>query len=364
MMKFCTKLLLLFSFVLITKKAQAQLAGPSLFSEVKSINPALISNRKQGQYTLIANTGTFEKNQDIDQSQEADLNSSISGLSFFRGGKGSGFITTELSIISQTGTREIKFRGSDPIDFNSDITSSYAQLSFSLGSYLGIGITKQSFLLDQNFYMDFSGSIFDSDEKIDRDSLGIKVGALVPLGIMRLGIYYEIASVDQEVSSERPSLPESSISRQNKIIGIGLGFVTNNFHLEFGVEQFLNPEKGLLEEDSSPDPDPRNRLSLTIETKLWGLAVGYTGRMYQDGYQDPEDTVINQLIYENSVEDRVEHIINFSLGGSSGLSFGGSFSFSETEGDEINPMEPISLGNTYKTKTKQVGLMAKLGYVW
>jgi hypothetical protein len=83
-----------------------------------------------------------------------------------------------------------------------------------------------------------------------------------------------------------------------------------------------------------------------------------------DGYQDQEKTVVNQLIYGNNTEDRLEHIVNFSFGGDAGLSVGGSFTLSETEGEEVSPMEPVSLNRQYKTVTKQVGVMVKVGYVF
>lgn len=354
----------LFSLLFLCVEAQAQLAASSLFSEVKSINPALISSRRQGQYTFIASSDSYEKNQEISEDKEAILDSKISGVSFFRGGKSSGFITTELSLITQSGNREIKISEPDPVNMDSDINFTYAQLAFSLGRYIGMGITKQDFLLDQKFAMNFGGTDYNSDEEIKRSSLGLKIGALIPIGAIRASVYYEVVSVTQEVKSERPALPESSTNPQNKFIGIGLGYVSSNFHFEVGLEQFLNPEKGLQEPEEDPEPSSRNRLSLTLESKLYGLTLGYTGRIYEDGYLDPEQTVVNQLIYGNSLEDRTEHIINFSLGGSSGLSLGGSITYSETEGEEISPIEPAALNRKYKTKTTQMGAMVKLGYVW
>ena len=44
--------------------------------------------------------------------------------------------------------------------------------------------------------------------------------------------------------------------------------------------------------------------------------------------------------------------------------YGGSVTDSETEGDEISPIESAALENLYKTKTKQFAAMLKLGYVW
>jgi hypothetical protein len=69
---------------------------------------------------------------------------------------------------------------------DSVIEFNYFQFGFSLGEYIALAVTSQSFVLDQEFYMDMSGYIYESDEKITRDSLGLKVGAAIPLGALRV----------------------------------------------------------------------------------------------------------------------------------------------------------------------------------
>lgn len=361
------KKLITFLFLSVTimpSQVFAQMAAASLFSEMKSINPAVILGRQKGQYTLVGTKDNYEKTQDISEAVDAELESEITGFSFFRGGKMGGLITTELTLISQAGERDIKFRGSDPIDMTSEVNFTYTQFAFSLGQHLGFAITNQSYKLDQKFSLDMGGTLLESDEEITRDSVGMKVGLVYPIGILRLAAYYEVVNADQEVKSERPALPESSTSPENIFVGVGVGVVTPNFHFEVSVEQFQNPELGLLEPEDADDPDPRTRMSLTVEGKVFGITLGYTGRQYNDGYLDQEQTVTNQLVFGNSLESRIEHIVNFSLGGESGLSFGGSFSISEVEGEEPSPIEPAALENKYDTTSKHMGVMAKVGYVW
>jgi hypothetical protein len=80
----------------------------------------------------------------------------------------------------------------------------------------------------------------------------------------------------QKVESERPALPESDTEPMNKFVGIGVGIVTGSYHFEIGLEQLLNPDKGLQEAEEDPEPDARNRISVTIEGKIFGIRLGYT----------------------------------------------------------------------------------------
>lgn len=342
----------------------AQMASASLFSEMKSINPAVIGGRQRGQYTLVGNIDKYDKTQIISDVETATLDSKITGLSIFRGGNKGGLITTEMCGIFQSGNRNIKFRGNDPIDFTSDISFNFFQLGIGVSDFFGVQLTKQSFTLKQLFLMNFAGTLLTSHEKIARDSSGIKIGAGLPLGPLRLTTYYELQLAKQVVTSERPALPSSSTKPSNRFLGVAGGIATDRFHFELGLERFLNPERGLLEPTDSPAPAARDRLSGTIEMKLGTVALGYTGRLYKDGYQDQEQTVVNQLIYGNSTANRIEHIVNFSLGASQGLSFGGSLTYSKSKGEEQSPAAPASLNQKYVTTSKQVGLMAKVGYVW
>lgn len=337
------------------------MAAASLFSEMKSVNPAVIGGRQTGQYSLVLHSDKYEKDQEISESETAKMESSISGFSGFIGGKSGSFITTELVVILQTGDREMLFRGgADDFDITADVSYNQIELGIGISKYFGVTLSRQGFKLDQKF----KATDINSDESISRSSLGLKLGSVLPLGPLRFSAYYEMISATQDVVSERPALPESSTKPKNTFIGLGFGIVTKGFHAELALERFLDPEKGLLEPEEDPDPDAKNRISATIEFTMGSLALGYTGRLYQDGYKNQDQTIMNQLIYANSSEDRLEHNINFSLGADKGFSFGGSVTYSKTEGDEKNPIEPSAIKTKYPTKSTQLGAMAKIGYVW
>jgi len=354
--------------LLMSSPAHSQMAAASLFSEMKSINPAVVGGRTFGQYTFIGNSDKYEKSQVINESENSKLDSKITGFSAFRGGKKGGFITTEASFILQSGSRSLLIEGgADNFDISSDVTFYQIQVAVAFWNFLGLQFTKQDFELEQKFIFDQGATgddVIISNENITRDSLGVKIGLSLPLGPLRFSTYYEIMSADQVVISTRPSLPAGSSSPNGRFVGVGVGLLTKAFHFEVAVERFMNPELGLQEEATAPAPEPRNRLTGTIEAKVFGVAVGYTGRLYQEGYRDQDQTVVNQLIYGNSLEDRIEHNVNFSLSKDKGFAFGGSLIYSKVTGEEQSPIEPASLKQNYPTESKQVGFMIKLGYVW
>lgn len=345
--------------------AKAQMAAPSIFSEMKSVNPAVINHRPIGQFTAAFNNDNFKKQQDLD-TQDSTLKASANGFSVFRGAKGAGFLSTETSIIIQTGKRNVEIRNGDPlIDFDSKIDYKQIKLGAGIGQIFGAEIIFEDFKVDQSFEFKQEGSeTLTSDESIKRNSLGAKLGFALPLGPVRFGAYYQMDSAHQIVKSTRPALPESDTKPKNKFVGISLGIKTTSFHTEFGYEKFLNPEKGLQEPPEDPAPSARNKLSATIEFKIGSLALGYTGRLYQDGYKNPDQTVVNQLIYENNLEDRLEHNFNFSLGSDKGMSFGASATYSKLKGDERSPLNPAAIKTLYPTTSTEFGLMAKVGYTW
>ena len=103
------------------------------------------------------------------------------------------------------------------------------------------------------------------------------------------------------------------------------------------------------------------RIAGTAEFRISGIRLGYTGRAYINGYFDQEKQLYNSLIFLATEDMRIEHIVNFSLGGDKGLSFSGSFSMSEIENKEpITLTEPIS----YPTKTELMVISANVGYAF
>jgi hypothetical protein len=101
-----------------------------------------------------------------------------------------------------------------------------------------------------------------------------------------------------------------------------------------------------------------------METKLGALTLGYKGMAFRGQYIDLDKIIPTQLVYSNAGADiRLEHVVNFSIGGSSGWSFGGSGSYSNTTTKEKSS---VFIGNKelYITKITELAVAAKISYVY
>lgn len=150
--------------------------------------------------------------------------------------------------------------------------------------------------------------------------------------------------------------------------GFALGIIGNKFQFAFGYEApLIDPDsvapEGAEVEQGPKEPTP-TRLSFLIETKFGVITLGYKFAQYTGRFTEIKNLLPSQLLYPNAGnEPRVEHTVNFSLGGSKGLSFGVSAFLSETETQESS----ILIANSQdklNTTTKAQGVAVKLGYVF
>lgn len=94
--------LVLIPFLFLSSTAMAQMTLPSVFPDMKSVNPAVISLRKLGHVRLSAEVQNIKKEQNVTELNGTPFvyddksTVTLSNINFFRGGKGNGFTTESI----------------------------------------------------------------------------------------------------------------------------------------------------------------------------------------------------------------------------------------------------------------------------
>ena len=127
-----------------------------------------------------------------------------------------------------------------------------------------------------------------------RSNVTNKVGQF--LKFLKIAAFYEQASLPEDVDEFvlMTGINRYSVSRKASMVGAGVGFESKKFHMEAGYEMILSSDD--LNGSST-------RLSGTIEYQVWKIALGYTGRIYQDGFQSNESLVYNEMVYPEQVNE-------------------------------------------------------------
>jgi hypothetical protein len=127
------------------------MALPSVFPEMRMVNPALISHRRAGNIRLSALSNNITKSQDLTTlngnafSAKESSKISYTDGTFFRGGK-SGNVTTEFLVDYCKGKRTTTLTDSAKANssISTEATSNYASLGLGAGSF-GIDLHYVSF---------------------------------------------------------------------------------------------------------------------------------------------------------------------------------------------------------------------------
>jgi hypothetical protein len=105
------------------------------------------------------------------------------------------------------------------------------------------------------------------------------------------------------------------------------------------------------------------KISFLAEAKLGFLTLGYKGMAFKGNFIDFDKIVPLQLVYSNpDSKIRLEHIINFSFGGSTGWSFGGSGSYSKA--DKKEKSSTFGSSELYPTKVTELSASLKASFVY
>jgi hypothetical protein len=346
----------------------AQMALPSVFPEMRTINPAVVSLRKSGNMRLSALSDNIKKNQPITILNGVPFNASedskISFLdgNFFYGGKGGG-LTTELSADYTTGKRATTLTDNvgGTSTFNTNAASNYVSLAMGAGA-LGLGLHYIGFKSDYAFSQTVNETPFNSNVTQKLTIIGVKPGIIIGGPSLSLGITAEFDKLKSTITSNPPMPTSGGTPDSFKYVGIALATGGANSVFEIGVEADPITDPGTNPSTNEKLPMPM-KISFLAETKLASLTLGYKGMAFKGQYMDLDKIIPTQLVYsEPSTDFRLEHIFNFSFGGSTGWSFGGSASYSNATKKEKSSF--FGSRELYDTKITEYSAAAKMSYVF
>lgn len=334
---------------------------PSVFPEMKAVNPAVLSLRKAGSLRATAQLDNIKKIQRItsldatpfivNESSKIDL----INANLFRSGRGGG-ITTEFSADYTTGEKEttLKDATTNTSSFVTKASSGYVNFAVGIPQKMGVAVTYVDYKSSYTINELVNGTRYNSSASNKTTITGIKPGIILGTSAASLGLHFEYDKLKHsDIGSRAPN--------SQKIIGAALGIGSPNFLLEFGVEidPFTKVETDpVLQIEESPTP---MKLSLLAETKIYKLTLGYKGMAFKGPYTDLDRIIQNQLVFGNmGQKTRLEHVVNFSLGSSSGMTYGASGSYSKT-----NTLEKSNIfisNNKHNTETKAMSVSVKIGH--
>lgn len=331
---------------LILPSIQAQIASASLFREMRSQNPAVITQRPAATLSIALKRDQVDKEQDVTGTTYTESTSDIgiTTSSFFYGGKGGG-ITTEFSGELSSGKKTDKVFTSGASE-NTTQEADMMVFSGNIGlmKFLGIGIMRVSEDRTQ------SGT---STASYETTVTAATVGTYFNLGL-DIGLFYTSTTFESTGQfSGSPVTQKFDMPR----IGAGVGKTGKTYHFEIGYVTDLNE----ISEDQGGGAGAGTNVATykpskffgAFEFKLGKIMLGVTTNYYRDGFFDFNNLMYYTMVLSANKEDRLENTFNFSLGGDKGHSFSVSVSYSTVESQELPPN--LSSGTKYKTTSKIVG---------
>lgn len=353
------KKIIIICFVLFTHIANAQMASGSLFSSMKSINPAVIGKRPAGQITAIAKKVKIEKEQQFTSpfSGKTVINADLDSYNLFRGGKGGGFLTSEILVDSTSGTRKtVLYDTNSTFTFDDKVSSTFGDLGIALGSILGFSYAHIGYDYSQNASGSIGGSVLTFNNKIKLNQDDLKIGLAYTLFGLDMGLFWQNIIGKREAVSNGTT---SSAKTTDSILGLGLGFSRSFYHFEAGYERNLKAKTDLANISYTA-----SRISGTTELKLGNFSFGYTGLYYQGGFEDLSTLLHDQMAYTTSQYDpRLENIFNFAYGASTGLSISGSMSSTKIKNQEKSILF-ANVSQKFDTTTSVKTYSVQIGYVF
>lgn len=364
--------------VLYSSSSLAQMASPSIFPTMKSVNPSILGSRGQSQFTTIASRDDIEKKYDLSTLGSGETEMTINNMSLYYGGKGGNFLTFEGNYIISGGSRKIS------VDLNNypsrstsnDLEYSLLEGSIGIGEYFGLSYAKLDYENTTAYQFVFGSTTYNTGYITNVDGDILKGGMTLPFKNFNLSAFYQITNTNLKnvVTNESFGGPGGNGSDKNTVTGAAIGYKSKIIHLEFGYElsslksNFTPDEITALDKVTNTTAESK-RISATAEISLGKLLLGLTIRKYIDGFQDPEKLVFNELVYTDAnTTSRTEQIINFGWGQTKGLTIGGSISISKVDSEESFPLFTNENGSPttdkYDTKTKQQSILINLGYTW
>lgn len=357
-----------FYFFLLTGNAFAQMTLPSVFPDMKSINPAVIALRKSGMIKFAASQDKIEKNQKLKTLNGGTFNAdqkdeiTINNINIFKGGKGGG-TTSEWMIDYTQGKLDTTFlTATETSQYDQTATSIYAKYAWGFASRWGLQVHYVSYQAKYKYDINVGGTT--ASDQIDMTIMlpGVRIGKIMGSPALSLGLIAEVSLYKNDTKTDDPTAQvEGGGIKPLTIIGAALGSGGPNGVIELGLEiEARPPEKDLQTGESRPIP---MKGSLILERRFGKLILGYKGMYFLGNFMDFDRVIPIQLVYSNSGSaGRLENSFNFSLGSDKGLSLGGSIFASNTKTQEKSGV--FSSTEKHDTTTKLFGVSVRLGYVY
>lgn len=239
------------------------------------------------------------------------------------------------------------------------------------GNNFGIGFGLQTYEYNVNSSFGFGSETYNSTLVYDTKFIDIKPGLRFGKGIS-FGTFIHFIKQSGQVTTTDPPTGGGSENVTNTmdmnsmfiIGGFGLGLKSKSTNFEVSVERALSTgeDEGGANAINIEQKTPM-RISVILEKKIWGITLGYKGNMVDGVFTDVENILQSNLLYPNALNStRLEHIINFALGPSKGISFGASAFYAASETKEASTY--IVSTEKLDTKTESIGFSAKIGYVF
>lgn len=333
----------------------AQIATSSLFSATKSINPAVVSLRPAGTFSLVSSHDNVNKDQDLSElytNGEASADILVNQNAMFYGGKGGGF-TSEIYIDVSTGQKITKLLSSTQESKNeNELESTLAFWSMGFSKDFGLTIGMASFNYNDKSSYSVSGYSNSFEYSNKSETAILRLGTTFGSN-STMGAFLEVANSKNtsELDGEDQITTSSSY-----LFGFGFASRSNSHHYELSFEFAPSFDAEAGSTQSIPQ-----RYMLILEQKFSFITLGYSGRLYRNGFGDIEKILYTQLVYNNFGEDRIENVFNFSFGSERGHSLSGSVGFSNATIEDTNLVSPGS-DEKYSTTITEKSIAIKYAY--
>jgi hypothetical protein len=336
----------------------ASVTSPSIFKEMQSTNPGVVSGRKQRAFSFLAKKDEIKISQDLSSgplgaNSEFEAEVSLTNYSAFYGGQGGGLTLELFSETGSGGRKNTLTESGQATGFTTESTLSLMTASLGLWDGFGISMTKAGAQDKQEYNLTVNGSSSSQKIEADYDLTALTAGIAFNLGV-DIGLFYTKA--DLKSKTEGTGQPDQEFDDSR--IGIGIGISSPNLRAEVGLVQ--NTEES---ETENGDVLPK-MYEFTVEGKLGKLKLGYTGRYFVNGFYLHRGILYNNLAYQTNTEDRLDNTFNFSYGSDSkGHSFSGSVSIGSVESEESQPL--IDSDETkYTTTTDSQSISLSYAYIF
>ncbi len=367
---------ILLIFILFSSTAvQAQIADNSFFPGMKTINPGISYLRTDGFISLDASRENIKKH------HKSQLGGLVDGIHYdvqvdkktaYFAGRGGDF---NLEILADQSEGTMKQSLEDLAGKVDQTTNAKANYSGGLIDTKWVGVLMGKTSYNYHYFLETGSppNYWARDNDWNIDFRVMKIGTAFRFGNIAIGAFYLSQSSDGVVdftffnpdTGGRGSTEPYDIDTETKGYGLGVGYSTDNIHIEISHEGITSQE--LTKAADFPwdvEKQPlSSRMSVVAELKLEWFAIGVRHRQISGNFYDLEDVVTAKLLFEDlgSSDVRTDNTINFSFG-SKGFSVSGFYSQSKTEFEEPNPKHDN--GYLYPATTDAQSMGVSIGYIY